>query len=130
MNIATFIASKCTQTAVYWGSPTEDGYAGKTFADPVEIACRWEDKDQILGTQVGGEVTGSVLLSRSIVFVTQDLEEEGCLYLGTLTDLSSAQKANPKLVDTAYSIKRFEKTPALGSTTDFLRKAFLTPFLR
>jgi hypothetical protein len=130
MGIEAFIASKCVQTCVYWGSPINDGFGGYIFADPVEIPCRWEDKDQYVGTQVGGEVTGGVLLSRSVVFVTQDLDEEGYLYLGTLSDLSVGQKANPKLVDTAYFIKRFEKTPALGSTTEFLRKAFLTPFLR
>jgi hypothetical protein len=130
MGMEAFISSKCVQTAVYWGNPVNDGYGGHTFDDPVEIACRWEDKDQVVGTQVGGEVTGGVLLSRSIVFVTQDLDEEGYLYLGSLDDLSVEQQANPKLVETAYIIKRFEKTPALGSTTEFLRKAFLTPYLR
>lgn len=135
MGIAAFIKSKCVETAVYWGNPQPDGYGGNTYDDPIELAppdngVRWEDKDQIMGTQVGGEVTGNVLLSRSGVVVNQDLDEQGYLYHGTLADLSPAQQANPKLIDDAYIIKRFEKTPALGSTTEFFRKAFLTPFLR
>lgn len=120
----------CAQTCVYWGNPQTDGRGGYTFDVPVEIPCRWEDKDQIMGTQVGGEVTGNILLSRSVVFVLQDVDELGYMYLGRLSDLTAQQQANPKLKESAYCIKRFEKTPALGSTTIFLRKAFLTPFLR
>lgn len=130
MGMEAFISSKCVQIAVYWGTPVNDGYGGYTYATPIEIACRWEDKTQILGTQVGGEVTGGIELSRAIVWVTQDVEEEGYLYLGNLDDLSPEELSNPKLIETAYIIKRFEKTPALGSTDQFLRKAFLTPFLR
>jgi hypothetical protein len=126
------IENTYAQTAVYWGAPTPDGYGGNTFAAPIEVVCRWEDKEQFLGSQVGGEVTGGLMLSRSIVFVKQDVDEEGYLYLGTLDDLvlDSNDYIDPKEVDKAYIIKRFEKSPAVGSTTEFLRKAFLTPFLR
>jgi len=132
MSLMSIIESRYVQTAVYWANPVNDGYSNITFDKPVEIACRWEDKEQVLGTQVGGEVTGGVLLSRSIVFVKQDMQEEEYLFLGTLADLDldSVGYIDPKEVDKAYVIKRFEKTPALGSTTVFLRKAFLTPFLR
>lgn len=130
MGIMTLIESKYAQVAVYWGNPVVDGYSNTTFDAPIEILCRWEDKEQVLGTQVGGEVTGGVLLSRSIVFVKQDMTEGSYLYLGTLSELSSEEKTDPKLIDKAYIIKRFEKTPALGSSMEFLRKAFLTPFLR
>lgn len=51
------------------------------------------------------------------------------MYLGELTDLSSAEEGDPKSVDKAYVIKKFEKSPALGSTTDFVRKVWLTPLL-
>jgi hypothetical protein len=132
MSIMSIIERSYVQTAVYWGSPIPDGYGGHTFANPIEVDCRWEDKEQFLGSQVGGEVTGGLLLSRSIVFVKQDMDEEGYLYFGTLDDLDldSNDYIDPKEVDKAYIIKRFEKTPAFGSTTEFLRKAFLTPFLR
>jgi hypothetical protein len=129
MSIADFISSKCTQTAVYWANPHEDGYGGKTFDAPVEIACRWEDKIQIMGSTAATNVVGFSELSRALVFVTQDVDEGGMLYLGTLDELDSDQAEDPKSIEKAHVIKRFEKTPALGSTTIFLRKAYLTPWL-
>ena len=132
MSLMDIIENTYAQTAVYWGAPTPDGYGGNTFAAPIEVVCRWEDKEQFLGSQVGGEVTGGLMLSRSIVFLKQDVDEEGYLYLGTLADLDldSIGYINPKEVDKAYIIKRFEKTPSMVNPTVFLRKAFLTPFLR
>lgn len=118
------IAKHCTQTCVFWGSPQDDGEGGKTFAAPVQLSCRWEDMHQIITDAKGTEMT-----SRALVFLLQDVDEEGMLYLGTLADLNSADEENPMSVDGAYIIKRFQKTPSLGSTTDFLRKAYLTPSL-
>jgi len=124
MSIAGVIARNCPQTAVYWGTPVNDGTGGKTFADPVEIACRWEETIQVMLDTKGVETT-----SRAVVFVTQDVDEEGILYLGTLDDLDSDEEADPMTITGAYSIKRFTKTPSLGSTTDFRRAAFVTPAL-
>jgi hypothetical protein len=124
MSITDFIIRTCTQTAVYWGTPVNDGQGGKTFADPVEIYCRWEEIMQIVSDSKGNEIT-----SRALVYLTQDVDEDGMLYLGTLDDLDSAQEADPMGTQGAYTIKRFEKLPALGSTTEFLRKAYLTPQL-
>ena len=64
MGIANLLTRTCTQTAVYWGTPVDDGYGGRTFADPVEISCRWEDKNQKLTASNGEE-----FISRSRVFV-------------------------------------------------------------
>ena len=135
MSIGDFITSKLTQTAVYWGNPHEDGYGKVLFDEPIEIACRWEYKQQVLGTISATLVVGYQDISRSIVYVDRDLDEEGCLFLGTLDDLtdsegdSSGGYYEPQQVDGAWIIKRFEKTPALGSTSVFLRKAHLTPWL-
>ena len=124
MGLEAVISKNCVQTAVYWGSPVEDGYGGKTWGDPVEIDCRWEETMQVMLDKDGEEIT-----SRAAVYVTQDLEENGVLYLGTLDDLDSDQEADPLSNNAAYTIKRFAKTPVLGSTTQFRRVAFLTPAL-
>jgi len=129
MSIASYIASKCVETAVYWGSPVEDGFGTKTYAEPIEIACRWEDRQQIVGAITTSRVLGFGEVSRARVFVTQDVEEEGVLFHGTLSDLTLAERANPKLKEGTHIIKRFEKIPAVGSTTEFLRTAHLTPWL-
>ena len=135
MSIENFIQSKLVQTAVYWGSPQEDGYGGQTFAEPIEINCRWEDRNQVMGTVTGNQLYGFQLLSRSIVYVDRDLDEEGYLYLGTLADLECSEGDSdgvyydPRQLPGIYIIKRFEKIPALGSTTEFLRRVYLSPWL-
>lgn len=131
MGIEATLIRSYKQTAVYWGNPKNDGFGHFTFDDPVEIKCRWEGMNQIVTDAKGNEIT-----SRALVFVLQDVDEEGMLYLGTLDDLYDSAEdssfgalSNPKDIEGAFIIKRFQKTPALGSTTDFLRKAYLTPSL-
>jgi len=131
MSITSFLKGVYKQTAVYWAVTGRDGEGGFTYADPVEIKCRWEDMRQVVVDNKGNEVT-----SRAQVFVLQDLTEEGMLYLGTLDDLydlnsesSAGGLDSPVDIAGAYIIKRFQKIPALGSKTEFLRKAYLTPSL-
>ena len=129
MSIEDNIARNLTATCVYWGNPQNDGEGGFTFDDAVEISCRWEDMMQIVSDAKGNEVS-----SRALVFVGQDLDEEGYLYLGTLDDLYDSAESSagaiddPKEIEGAYQIKRFQKTPSL-SGSGYLRKAYLTPSL-
>ena len=131
MGIQESIANNCNDVCVYWGDPTEDGYGGKTFSEPLERACRWENINQVVVDSKGAEIT-----SRALVFVTEDVQEEGMLFHGTLEDLydlnasesSDGAVNNPMTIDGAYIIKRFQKTPSLGGE-GFLRKAYLTPSL-
>ena len=120
MGMESFISRLCVQTAVYWGTPAEDGYGGKTFADPVEISCRWEDTLNVISDSQGNEV-----VAKAGIYVTQDVDEEGYLYLGTLDDLDSGEEADPTTVDGAHIIKKFEKIPAHRRANDFLRKVYL-----
>lgn len=120
MGIEKFIRTVCVQTAVYWGSPQDDGFGGFTFADPVEIPCRWEDKTQIVANMDGQETT-----SDTEVLVTQDLDYNGYLFLGTLTDLDSDQFDNPMLVSGAKPIISKSKIPMIKSTDAFVRKVYL-----
>ena len=112
------------QDAVYWGNPQENGSGGFTFDDPIEIKCRWEDIKQVVTDKKGNEIT-----SRAVVYVKQDLDEEGMIYLGTLDDLTSAMEIDPKTVENAFIIKRFAKIPSLQSSTEFVRAAYLTTSL-
>lgn len=125
MSLDSFLTRAVTQIAVYWGTPSEDGHGGYTFADPVEISCRWEDKQEIIEAQ-----NGEQLLSRSVVFVTQDLDELGYLYLGELADFdSTVDTADPISIDGAYQIKRFDKLQEHKSTTLFFRRAYLSQYI-
>ena len=122
MSVVTNIERLCTQTAVYWSTPTEDGYGGLTFdsGSPQEIYCRWEDKNEIIKSDNGKEQ-----VSRAVVYVTQDVDEDGYLFLGSLDDLDSSEEENPETAADTYRIVKFDKSPALGSTNEFIRKAWL-----
>ncbi len=119
MSIAQTMIRACTQTVVYWANPTPDGFGSYTFDAAVEILCRWEDRT---GTFVSNK--GEQLYSKAHVYTLQDVDENGFLYLGELDDLDS-NPDDPKIVDNAWEIKRFDKIPSLGSTTEFVRKAYL-----
>ena len=91
-----------------------------TFADPVEIACRWQDTKKVITDSKGVQISCLAEL-----LVTQDLDEQGWIFLGTLDDLDSAQEADPSVVEGAHEIKQIDKIPMIFSTTEFVRKAYL-----
>jgi len=125
MGIENLIARRCTQTAVYWGNPQPDGYGGYTFDDPVEINCRWEDVTVMIADQTGA--SKEEIEARSVVYVTEDLDIGGMLYLGTLDDLTSTEEASPINIERGvYVIRRFGKIPSLSGDNNYLRKAYLT----
>lgn len=132
MTIPGFVSRNLRQTAVYWGNPQEDGYGGKTYDPPIEIACRWEDKTQVFNAD---DEKGSKYISRAIIYTPQDLNFDGRIFLGTFLDLVDHLQSdgvtyeNPINIDAAYIIKRTEKTPSLLSSSVFLYKTFLTPWL-
>jgi len=129
MSIESNIARMLKDTCVYWGNPQNDGEGGFTFDGAMELDCRWEEMKQIVTDAKGNEIT-----SRALVFVNQDLDEEGYLYLGTLDELYDSAESSagaiddPKQIAGTYIIKRFQKTPSLDGR-GYLRKAYLTPSL-
>jgi len=130
MSIGAIIERNCSQLCVYWGNPKNDGRGGYTFDEPVELACKWEEMKQLVTDSKGNTIT-----SRATVYLTIDVEEEGMLYNGTLDDIydeyesSSNAIDDPRKIKGAFVIKKFDKIPALGSDSVFLRKAYLTPSL-
>lgn len=82
MSIPNFIKKICVQPAVYWGSPEEDGFGNKIFANPVEILVRWEEKQRLVTALNGKEIT-----SKASILSPVDLDIEGYIYLGTLASL-------------------------------------------
>ena len=120
--ISSVLYRTLTQTAIYWGTPVEDGYGGKTFATPVDIKCRWQDRVEKISRL--GDRQGQEVVSNAQVFTLVDVQEQGWLYLGELDDFS-AVPTDPKAVDGAYEIQRVDKTAAVQPITDFVRKAYL-----
>lgn len=115
------IASK--DVAVYWGTPTVAGDGSHTYADPVEIDVLWKGKEDVMSRKETEEGVG-----RAVVYVTQDLDEQGMLYHGTLADLTSAQKADPRKVKKAFKITRFFKVPSMHLKGQFNRVVYINMF--
>jgi len=128
MGFQDVISRHFVQTVVYWGNPENDGYGGYTYDEPVEVNCRLENVSQL--TRDAVIQPGDEFLSRAVIYVNQDLEVGGLIYIGSLDDLDSEEASNPKSsTKQIYEIRRFEKNPVLGSSTQFLRRAFLAPWL-
>ncbi len=114
---STLLGHARKQTVVYWGTPVTVGGGGRTFADPVELKVRWEDRAEMFVDAAGQEKR-----SRAVVLLGQDVDLGGYLYLGKLADLSSAP--DPADTATAYEIQAFAKVPDIKGTR-FTRTAWL-----
>lgn len=120
----SLITRMLKQTAVYWalqgdesGSKDHDAFGRTQWTTPIEISCRWEDKNEKFVDESGEEQ-----VSKAVVYVDQDALLGGVLMLGELTDITDA--VNIKENNGAFEIRAFNKTPNLGAT-EFLRTAIL-----
>lgn len=106
------------QTAVVWSrSTTPDKFGQYTFAEPIEIACRWEQK----GKEFRDE-SGQIDISESVVYVDRELKFGDRLKLG---ELESDMTSNPFDFEGTAEIRRFEALPNLRAT-ETLYIAYLT----
>ena len=111
------------QTAVLWplasgsGEVKYDDYGQPVTEDPVEIECRWEDKNEEFI-----DSAGTKRLSNALVYVDRDLEPGDVLMLGDLYDITDLDE--PKENDGAFEVRRFDKIPNFRAT-EFLRTAYL-----
>lgn len=111
----SWLTENLTQTIVYWGNPTPDGYGGFTFDTAVELSARWEERSELFINESGQEARSS-----AVVFLADDVELGGFLFLGELSDLDSAWS----VPDEAKQIRGFRKVPNIEANL-FERKAWL-----
>jgi len=116
----SYITRNHKQKIVYWGNPQQDGWGGYSFDDPVEIMGRWEDKQKMFLSSDGKEI-----ISMAEVYLGQDVDLMGYLYLGELSEISSSEEGDPTSVSQAFPIRAFSKIPNLKGTL-FERKAVLS----
>lgn len=117
--MSRYLTKNLNQTVVYWGNPQPDGFGGHSYDDPVEVDARWQHKQELFVNVAGQEVR-----SAAIVYTDQDVDLDGYLYLGELTDLSSGEEVDPQIVSDAHRIGAFRRTPNLKASA-FERKAWL-----
>ena len=121
MSIERYMKRICSRdTAVYWGEPTKDAKAALLYATPVEIGCFWKEEMEMIRDSKGREI-----VSRAKVYVTQDLDEHGMLFHGTLADLSQDEESDPRIIPGAYEVKMFLKIPSLHLPNEYNRNAVL-----
>lgn len=105
---ARFLSRRRLQTAVYWANPTEVGDGSQVFDAPVEIAVRWEDRQELFT-----DADGQERVSNAVVYVGQDIEVDEYLFLGTLADLASSEEADPDSVAATYKVRSIRKIPGI-----------------
>lgn len=86
-NIERLIQKFAVQTAVYWGNPTPNGYGGFTYDPPREIKVRWDDSQKLTSKNGTPPRDQGNITSDSVLLVTEDLDINGLIWIGTLNDL-------------------------------------------
>ena len=118
MGSPTFITRHLNQTLVYWKKTGNDGEGGFEYATPEDLNGRCEFKvEQVLSA------LGEEKVSRARVFLEQEVEEGGYLYLGSLDDSNMDSAPLPETTEGSMRIIAFETIPRLDGPGN-LYKAF------
>jgi hypothetical protein len=105
-----------TQQATYWAPAANDGFGGKTFADPVLVMVRWQHSVNLSRSVDGREIT-----TQNVVHVNQPVEARGYLALG-----NHQYVADPTTVDgeDVGEIVQVGRSPNLRGTIE-ITKAYV-----
>ena len=103
--VTNYINRNLRQKITYWSPGIPDGFGGIAYGLPLARLGRWEDKSVLFIDSDGQEVR-----SVAVVYLKEDVELEGYLFLGT--SISS----NPTLINRAFEIRAFSKIPNLQGT--------------
>jgi len=96
-----------THNATYWAPGTPDGFGQGSFAAPVPVACRWEDKSIMFVSPA----TGKQEISTSRVFLDRSVALDGMLLLGT------SVATDPKTVTGAQRIAAVKRISDLTDSS-------------
>ncbi len=103
------------QEITIW-TATPSGYGGYTFALPVTVEGRWEDRNILFKSDEGNDE-----VSEAIAYLAIDVETEDYLMEGRTSEADPLNLTDNKR---AYRVQRFDKTPDLRVLA-FERKAYL-----
>ena len=93
------IRQNFNQVLTYWGSPSRDGFGGSSYASPILLECRWEEKMTQFTTPVGVMKT-----SKAEIFVNQPLDIGGFIILGDHTDQTLPGDVNAFQIEQSMEI--------------------------
>ena len=86
------------ESVTYWAPSGVDNFGDPSFATPVTVKSKWEDRTELF---IDGE--GREQRSHSVVYVDTDLVIGGYLFRGT------SIVGSPLSVDNAFIVKDFRK---------------------
>jgi hypothetical protein len=94
------------QTLTYWApGSSPDGFGGVSFAAPVLVRCRWQNKHQLMRRPDGEEFS-----SIAIIYPAIELREKGYVALG-----SFLATVNPRtLTDVAFEVRQADTSPSVA----------------
>lgn len=110
---------KMKQKVLHWSISSRDGYDNPTFAEAVELYCRWEDISVKFLDKAGNEI-----VSRAIVYLPSDVSIGDMLALGNSSNLASDTTLPFSASVSAHEVKAFNKIPNVKGDM-VLRKAIL-----
>jgi len=110
----TRLTRNLREDVTHWPLTGTDGYGGFTYATPVKLKARWEDRAVLFVNANNEEV-----VSQAIVYLGVDISEGDYLGQGDLTATS-----DPTTLSGTYRIRQRHKTTDLRNLLA-LRKAFL-----
>lgn len=105
---------KYPHTATYWSPAVLNEYGERSYGAPASISVRWEEKTEVFLDRSSGKEK----ISQSVVYLKQDVDEDGFMYLG------ASVEADPKGVTKSFLIRKFHKIPSL-SGKKYTRQAWL-----
>lgn len=99
------------QEATWW-AVSPNGFGGDTFAAPVKIKCRWEDRQELVPDMEGT----TSFISNAMVFVDRDIPIGSVLILG-----DSSGVADPTTLKGSFKVRRMDKVTDLRSANTVRR---------
>lgn len=101
---------KLPQKAVYWPPGVSDSGGQKTFSSPVEIDCRWEDRQE----QRGLPGSATAWASKARVYTDHEVKSEGVLLKSRLTN-ALTDLTDPFANGAAAEIHEVESMPSFDN---------------
>lgn len=101
----TWTAENLRESITYWAPSGVDNFGDPSFATPVTLKAKWEDRTELFVSNEGREER-----SRSVVYVDTDVLFGGYLLRGVSTT------ADPLTVTNAFLIKDFRKISNFETT--------------
>ena len=118
------LTRKLNQTLTRWAKSGRDAYGNLQFAAPVQLACRWEGRNELFRDPTGRELQSRAVVYTATALVAGDYVALGDYGSSTTTTTTTSGETGFSPSPDAVEVKSSQSMPNLkGSQT--LYKAWL-----